>query len=559
MYNSFFGFAQSPFASVPLAEHYFPAAAIESARAKLARCAERGEGIGMVLGRSGVGKTLLCHVLREGFRSRFQVALLPAGRLSTRRSLFQALLYSLGKPYRGMDEGDLRLSLMDLFSDVQQYPNGVLLLVDEADTLPLRLLDEIRLFLNLSADGRPRVRLILFGACRLEERLNSPRLESLNQLVVARCYLEPFTQTETQQYIHARIKAVGGVAGELFPAEACRSIHVATDGVPRLINQLCDHTLLLAYVGGYRRIEPALVEEAWRDLQQLPVPMSRTEAQCQDSAAVIEFGQLEESVDIADHHRPEADPPALRIVSEGVSGNEAVPTVRLAAIENMVESIDDEFRPAGTIKPEVDLFFGDDEFPLAQRFDEEELVEVRVSRRGQGHPCGLQNPAASVSALPHAEHNVAPNAEGFAESGTQRNAAATAEANVEADTVPDAAAVLSSGRAEPAGMSPWAGVRTEDAAPSGPIAGERSAGPTSCDNPVLQPGDSRATQDGVYNPPVTRGGTECLPCFTAEPGWFPSGAQVDWPVQYMPARSTCAIVPARQRRFARLFSSLKWA
>ena len=98
---------------MPRVDHYFPAAGIEAARTTLARCVERAEGVGLLVGPTGTGKTLLCQILAEQFRGAFHVALLSSGRLTTRRGLLQAILYELGQPYRGMDEGELRLSLVE--------------------------------------------------------------------------------------------------------------------------------------------------------------------------------------------------------------------------------------------------------------------------------------------------------------------------------------------------------------------------------------------------------------------------------------------------------------
>ena len=157
-------------------------------------------GIGMVVGPSGTGKTLLCRMLAEHFKERFKVAMLCSGRLSTRRALLQAIHYELGQPYRGMDEGELRLALVDYLTLGEDCPTGMVLLVDEAHTLPYRLFEEIRMITNLVCNGQPRVRLVLAGGPLLEERLASPKLESFSQRLVARCYLEPLSRTETQKY-----------------------------------------------------------------------------------------------------------------------------------------------------------------------------------------------------------------------------------------------------------------------------------------------------------------------------------------------------------------------
>ena len=278
MYETYFNLTERPFASVPRTDHYYPAAVIDAARNTLTRCVDRGEGVAMIIGPSGTGKSLLCQVLAEQFQKTFQVALLASTHLDTRRSLLQAILYELNRPYRGMDEGELRLSLVDYITLSDDCSRGVVLLVDEAHHLPLRLLDEIRSLTNLTRDMQPAVRMVLAGSHVLEERFASPKLESFSQRISARCYLEAFQRSETQAYIQSRISACGGRGAEIFPAETCQMVHKATDGVPRLINQVCDHVMLLAYAAGIRRIEAAHVEEAWADLQQLPTPWNAAAA-----------------------------------------------------------------------------------------------------------------------------------------------------------------------------------------------------------------------------------------------------------------------------------------
>ncbi len=163
MYERYFGFSERPFASVPCVEHYFPAAGIEVARKTLTRCVERAEGVGLIVGPTGSGKTLLCRILAGQFRGAFNVALLSSGRLGAQRALLQAILYELGLPCRGMDEGELRLSLTEHLTSPEKSPQGMVLLVDEAHALPLRLLDEIRALTNLLHEDQPRVRLVVAG------------------------------------------------------------------------------------------------------------------------------------------------------------------------------------------------------------------------------------------------------------------------------------------------------------------------------------------------------------------------------------------------------------
>ncbi len=389
MYGTYFDLEQLPFASVPQVDQYFPGAAIEAARTTLARCIERGKGAGMVVGPSGTGKTLLCRVLAEQFRGSFRVAMLSSGRLSTRRALLQAILYELGRPYRQMDEGELRLALVEYLIAAEECPRGMVLLVDEAHSLPLSLLEEIRMLTNVTRDTEPAVRLVIAGGSVLEERFASPKLDSFSQRLVARCYLEAFNRTETQEYIHARIGSAGGDAGRVFPAEACQSVYQATGGVPRLINQVCDHALLLAYVGGRETLEPAQIEEAWADLQQLPTPWNGESADQSADSGVIEFGGLDEQSTGPDAQPPtderstdgESAAPSLRISPEidqaELPGGE--PSEQLEQIEEMLAEVEEDFQPAGSIMPEVELVFDAPDDPFGEQFEHEEVVADRYT------------------------------------------------------------------------------------------------------------------------------------------------------------------------------------
>lgn len=296
MYESFFQFRQRPFASTPQADRFFPSETIEAARITLARGVERAEGPGVVIGPAGTGKSLLCEILARQFRSKFQVALLAGAGLRTRRALLQNILFELSLPYRDMEDGELRLSLIDHLEPNPQNPNGLVLIVDEAHALPPRLLEEIRMITNIVREGRPRVRLVLAGGSALEEKFAHPKLESFNQRIAARCYLQPLRRDETVAYVQFQTRDVGGRSQPVFTHEALSAIYQATNGIPRLINQVCDHALLMASLGGIALLDAEGIEEAWADLQQLPAPWNDSPprgAPLADSD-IIEFGALDE-------------------------------------------------------------------------------------------------------------------------------------------------------------------------------------------------------------------------------------------------------------------------
>jgi hypothetical protein len=297
----------------------------------------------------------------------------------------QAILFELGLPYRGMDEGELRLSLVDHLTAQEATVGGLLLLIDEAHSLPLRLLGEIQQITNLVRNGQPLVRVVLAGSAVLEEHFGSSKLESFNQRIAGRCYLQAFKHEETLGYIRQAISQAGGNADQIFAPDALDAIHRATDGVPRLVNQLCDHALLLAFAAGAKRLTAAAIEEAWADLQQLPTPWNAAPGVEDRPADIIEFGSLDEPM-VAARLSADSDPPRLRTVAADNRDDEeslftGEPTQRIERIKDQLGTIDEQFQPAGTIGPEVELVFTNAEInPFQEPFEEEEVIVDRFSR-----------------------------------------------------------------------------------------------------------------------------------------------------------------------------------
>ncbi len=300
MYEATYGLSERPFQPIPQTRLYYPGRIIEEARTTLERVVDRGEGPGIVIGSAGTGKTLLCRLLAERFQKRFTVISVGALALGRRRDLFQSMLHEMKLPLRGMDEGELRLAVIDALSRPEIPTDGVLLLVDEAHMMSLRLIEELRLLTNIDHQGRPRVRLLLAADGFLEERLASPRLESLNQRLAARCYLQSLDKSEVGPYLAHHVMHAGATLEQLFLPEAIAAIATATDANPRLINQLADHALVCK-VGQSCAAEPltaADIQAAWADLQQLPAPWNTETNGAENQPSVIEFGPLEEETSL---------------------------------------------------------------------------------------------------------------------------------------------------------------------------------------------------------------------------------------------------------------------
>lgn len=298
MYQSQFHLHSRPFAAAPNPEHYYPAASAEDARETIAMNIQRASGTTILMGAVGTGKTLLCQLISNHFTGELPVCMLPGERLTSREMLLQAILRRLEIPFRHQNDSELRITLMDHVMG-QSCPNGILLVIDEADRLPLTLLEEIRVITNLVKDGQPRVRLLMAGTSRLEERIAHPKLESLNQRIVGRLHLNSFSREETADYVRARLTTSGGDAEGIFNDDALQTVYLATQGIPRLINQICDHALLMASDQRLTQLDGAIIEDAWSDLHQLPMPASLESTRSHSTTpssndAVVEFAALDD-------------------------------------------------------------------------------------------------------------------------------------------------------------------------------------------------------------------------------------------------------------------------
>ncbi|MFM8635890.1 MAG: ExeA family protein, partial [Planctomycetia bacterium] len=383
-----------PFMAAPRVDFYHPAREIDSALHGIERAIRRAEGIGLVVGPAGTGKSLLLAKLAEHLRDDFDVTLLSGARICTRRALWQSILAEIGEPYRGLDEGELRIGIVERIRGLAATGSGLVILVDEAHTLPTRLLEELRLLTNVPTP-MPSVHVVLSGTAELEEMLGSPKMDGVAQRIATRHYLEPLDHAETMAYLRAQVKSAGQSWESLFEPGCDDAVFTASEGVPRLINQLCDHALVRAGEARRSKASAADIAAAWRDIQRLPPPaaLARAEAAApvatQDGASdaierfdgdgAIEYG-FPSDVAAVERFVSADEGEGGGVIEFGAFEDDPIAE---AVIEPPRKGMARDARPADPVSgPEVELVFDGSEDPFEEFFAEGKKMVERVLMHG---------------------------------------------------------------------------------------------------------------------------------------------------------------------------------
>lgn len=247
---------------IPDSDAYYPATSHEQALACALTALAEDEGMALIVGGPGLGKTLLGHCLLDRLGRAVPSAFLLTTHFREPAALLQALLYDFALPHEGRTEEEMRLALTDHL--LQNYEAGrkAVLVIDEAQHLSPEVLEELRLLGNLEGKQGKAVQVVLLSLPAILETLQLPELESLQQRLAARAELRPFDQHESTDYLLHLARRVCPRPEELVTEEALQIVAQSCHGVPRLLNRVLHKALGLARAGEAQILDAEAVLEA---------------------------------------------------------------------------------------------------------------------------------------------------------------------------------------------------------------------------------------------------------------------------------------------------------
>ncbi|WP_457572957.1 AAA family ATPase [Desulfolithobacter sp.] len=265
-YLDFFGFDEPPFRLSPDPDFFFHTRPHQAAKEVLAYGIRRGDGFMVLTGTAGTGKSLLLRILIQEVPAGKKTAVVVTPALSP-QSLLRMVLDELEAPvdHSQQDLGLLIKEFESALLSLARQGCELLLIIDEAQNLPLETLEQLRLLSNIETDSRKLVQILLAGQPELKELLGSPRLFQLSQRISITEELRPLTRKETGQYINFRLSRAGRTDITLTRSALGR-IHARTSGIPRLVNRIMDRVLLIAASEGTQTITGKHVAQADRTL-----------------------------------------------------------------------------------------------------------------------------------------------------------------------------------------------------------------------------------------------------------------------------------------------------
>lgn len=271
MYKRFFGLKENPFSVNPDPRYLFLTRHAEEALACLTYGIQNRKGFILLTGEVGTGKTTLLNKLLEYLSGkRVSTAFVFNPRLNVTQ-FFDFMMADFGIPCDGLPprttKSQILLRLNQWLLERYRAGEAAVLIVDEAQNLSPQVLEEIRLLTNLETSTEKLLQIVLSGQPELEHKLNQPQLRQLRQRITLRCKTYPLTLEETRGYAAERLRIAGADGAPVFSPEAIERVHYYARGIPRIVNLLCEHGLIGAFVDHIQPVPAETIEEAAREFQ----------------------------------------------------------------------------------------------------------------------------------------------------------------------------------------------------------------------------------------------------------------------------------------------------
>lgn len=310
MYEAYYGLKERPFDLTANPRFLFLSGGHREALSNLQYGIEANKGITLLIGEAGTGKTTLIRAALEQQRGSSVRSVYLSNPTLTRDEFYDYLAVGFGLSEEAAHSKTVFLRELEKTLETRRNAGGMsALIVDEAQSLPHELLEEIRLLANLETMTAKLLPVVLTGQPELAERLNEPQLRQLKQRVALRCSLPPFDLRETAAYVAKRIRIAGGDSAAVFTREAVEAIQHGSHGIARTISVICDNALINGFALQRRPVDADVVVEVCREFELLDTPQA---PQAGESTGVARA-----DVDVAPAHVARAGAAALQLPAPG--------------------------------------------------------------------------------------------------------------------------------------------------------------------------------------------------------------------------------------------------
>jgi len=289
MYLDHFGLSEPPFKITPNTEFFYTGGNRGAILDALLYAIIHGEGIVKVTGEIGSGKTMLCRMLESMLPDNVEAVYLANPSLN-RDEVFHAIADELGLATEGKRGGEIMRLMQNCLIEKHAASKQVVLLVEEAQAMPLDTLEEIRLLSNLETAHHKLLQIVLFGQPELDDHLNLPQMRQLKERITHGFKVPPLDQKDIPEYLMFRLRAAGYHGPNIFNAAAIKLIATASQGIIRRINVLADKALLAAFSENTHSIQPKHVKAAIEDSEFAIPPRSLPLKQIGFAAALVGLG-----------------------------------------------------------------------------------------------------------------------------------------------------------------------------------------------------------------------------------------------------------------------------